>query len=396
MKTYVFIARRICEIGGAEQYLYNKSRYLESQGWRVFIFSGREGRILINGFEKYRKDIFPTLTYAPECYSKREVRRTIDAIVERIGDCGGDPCILESDAVNRAVWAELIAKRLGAKHLAFILQEQHGYASDVKAFLRFKYDRHELAGITVSSVGQMLDGVECRPDNKISAYCTNAVEDCEDHISEKLDPQADYTFGSMGRLEKPCVRGILNGFEEFFSAHPNKSFNLVLIGGAAAEKKEQQIREELKAYRNVHLVITGNIYPVPAALLNNIDVFVSTAGSASTTYLAGRPTVKVHPVTGEPVGIIGLDFGFKEKSMYESDPNMSIPECIERALSEADKITYTHGLGDNYTQTMHEEFERQLSIADMETHQEYYNEKLLIGGQGQEQIRKYQKRLQHK
>ena len=105
MKTYVFISRRICEIGGAEQYLYNKSRYLASQGWRVFIFSGREGRILIHGFEQYAKDIHPALRYAPECYSKGEVRRTINSIVGRIGDCGGDQCIVESDAVNRSIWA---------------------------------------------------------------------------------------------------------------------------------------------------------------------------------------------------------------------------------------------------------------------------------------------------
>ena len=43
MKTYVFITRRISEIGGVEQYVYNKSRYLETQGWSVFVFSARKG-----------------------------------------------------------------------------------------------------------------------------------------------------------------------------------------------------------------------------------------------------------------------------------------------------------------------------------------------------------------
>ncbi len=380
MKTYVFIFRRICEIGGAEQYLYNKSRYLESEGWRVFVFSGREGRILINGFEKYVKDIYPALTYAPECYSQKEVRKTVDCIVERIGDCGGDQCIIESDAVNRSVWAELVAKRLGAKHLAFILQEKHGYDTETKKFLRFKYDRHELAGITVQSINQILgdETIERRPDTKISAHCTNVVEECEDKISPQLTPNADYTFGSLGRLEKPCVPAILKGFENFFTSHPDKTFNLVLIGGAVTEVKIVQIRKRLQVFKNVNLIITGNMYPIPKSLLNNIDVFVSTAGSAGVTYRSKRPTVRVHPVTGEPVGIIGLDYEPSEKNMYDVTPGLTIEDCIERALANADAIVFRHGLDNDFFKVMKEEFNRQLSFANTVTSKAYYDEDLLM------------------
>lgn len=413
MKTYVFISRRICEIGGAEQYLYNKSRYLESTGWRVYIFSGRRGRILINGFEKYEKDIYPALSYAPECYSKREVRKTIEAIAERVGDCGGDPCIVESDGVNRAVWGEMIARRLGAKHLAFILQENHGYDADVKSFLRFKYDRHELAGITPQSIGQMLegDGIEPRDDTKISAYCNNVVEDCEDRVSALLDPNADHVFGSLGRLEKPCVPAILDGFKAYFAAHADERFELVLIGGASVEARERQIREEMEAVGNVRLLITGNMYPLPRTLLDRIEVFVSTAGSASATYRAHRPTVRVHPVTGEPVGVIGLDFELRDRSMYDVALELSIPDCIERALREKDRIAFNDDLGEDYYRQMHSEYERQLAIAERTEPGTYYDEKLLfrirtvhihkhfrhwlsghlIGGSGHEFIRAHKK-----
>ena len=208
MKTYVFITRRICEIGGVEQYIYNKSRYLESQGWRVFVFSARKGPILIEGLKRFKDDVYPALAYAPECYSRREVRKTVDRLAARIGDCGDGPCVIQSDAVNRAIWAELLARRLQAKHLAFILQEDHGYDPDTRRFLRFKYDRHELAGITDSSVGQMLDdqSLESRNDTKISAFCSNVVEDCPDPVSDRLDAGADRTSAAWAGWKSPVSR----------------------------------------------------------------------------------------------------------------------------------------------------------------------------------------------
>lgn len=380
MKTYIFFTRRISEIGGAEQYLYNKSKYLESQGWRVFIFSARKGRILIPGFERYVDSIFPALAYAPECFSKREVRRMLNQIVEKVGDCGGDPCIVQSDAVNRAVWAEMTAERLRAKHLAFILQEEHGYDADIKHFLRFKYDRHELAGITASSVRQMLDDetLELRPDTRILASCQNVVEECEDRISPLLDPGAELTLGSIGRLEKPCVPAILNGFRTYFDDHPETKFNLVLIGGSADEKGILKIREEMATYKNVRLIITGNMYPIPLSLLKRIDVFVSTAGSARVSYKRQRPTIRVHPVSGEPDGVIGLDFDILKRSMYDTIPGLSIKDCLERALANEGNIVYNDQWDDSYYASMYAEFDRQLSFADTSIQQKYYDEKQLL------------------
>lgn len=415
MKTYVFITRRVSEIGGVEQYIYNKSRYLESQGWRVFVFSARKGPILIEGLKRFKDDVYPALAYAPECYSKREVRKTVDRLAARIGDCGNDPCVIQSDAVNRAIWAELLAKRLQAKHLAFILQEEHGYDPDTRQFLRFKYDRHELAGITAGSVIQMLDDetVEPREDTKIQAFCGNVVEDCPDQVSDRLDANADRSFGSLGRLEKPCVPVILKGFKQYFAAHPDEKFNLVMIGGAPDEKTAQRIREEMNECKNVRLIMTGNMYPVPLGLLRHIDVFVSAAGSSRATYLAGRPTVRVDPVTGKPVGVIGLDFGLEDKSMFASDPDTTIRECIERALENADRISYADEFRKDYDRRMRAEYDRQLSFADVVTAKEYYDEKLLmrlktahihnhfahwisghlVGGDGIEHLKKIRKRI---
>ncbi len=419
MKTYVFFTSQICRIGGVEQYLHNKVKYLESQGWRVLVFSARHGQIMIHDLEKYEPLIIPTLEHCPECFTKRDVEKVLNKISSEIGDCHGDNCIIESHSATRAVWAELVAQRLNCRHLSFILQESHKYDSGMQAFLRFKYDRHELAGIANASVGLMLGDatIEARQDTRISAFCNDVIEDCEDTLSESLNGNADYTFASIGRLEKPCVLPIVRGFHAFFQSHPTQIFNLVMIGGSPVNEKEKedQIRGILKDCSNVKLIMAGYVYPIPCTFVNRVDVFVSTAGAAVATYRVGRPTVRVHPITGAPSGIIGLDFQIKKKSLYESTPGMSIESCIDRAINCAASIVYEYSgqTESEYQERMHKEFERQLSFVRIADSNQYYDRELLMrlktpgirhhslkrvighvfGGKGQEQIREIKKRL---
>lgn len=377
MKTYIFISRRICGITGAQQYVYNKMQYLESHGWRVLIFSSLHGKVLIHEFERFKKYVIPSLYLSPRCFRRSEVESTINTIVKEVGDLDGAECIVESDAFHRAIWAELIASRLNGRHLAFFMQEKHDYDEQMKDFLMFKYNRHELAGIAAVSINQMLGNVEQRADTKFSAYCHNVIDDCEDRYSDLLDKNADYTIGSLGRLDKICVPAIVDGFCSYVNSHPSNKFNIVMIGGALLKGREDAIREKLNHCENVHLVMTGNVYPVPFSFVNKIDVFVSTAGAATATYLAGFPTIKVNPQSGEPIGIIGLDYKPKTRSMYESGLGLTIEDCIDRAIHEKDQIVYSGSHGEDYIQKMNNEYERQLSFVKIAETNDYYDDELL-------------------
>lgn len=379
MKTYIIVARHYGEVTGEKIYHYNKMRYMLFLGWRVVFLSGKKEKTPFDGNENYSQLIFPALIYTPRCYSRREVKKTIDDIAAAIGGFGDDSCIIESDAVNRAVWAELIAKRIGAKHITFLLQEQHNYNAQIRDFLRFKYDRHELAGITAVSVKQIFgdDQIEPREDTRIRAMCQNVVEDCEDRFSPQLSKDAAVALGSIGRLTKRCVPAILSGFMEYAATHPEKNCNIVLIGGALGKKPIRQIRAQMKRYANIRLLITGNLYPIPASLLKNIDVFVSTAGSSMVSYRMHRPTVWVNPTTGAPVGILGLD-DLTGKTMYDNMPDTTVAECIERALANADSIEYKYNGYEDYYKTMSEEFDRHLAIAGTVGQKEYYDDQRLM------------------
>ena len=379
MKTYIFIIRRICHISGAQQYVYNKVKFLEEQGWRVLVFSSIHREVLIHGFERYQKYIIPALYFSPSVFRKRDVDSTINKIINEIGNCHGDACVIESDSLPRAIWGELIASRLNCRHLAFFMQEWHHYDDEMKSFLRFKYERHELAGITTDSLFQMFgdESIEARDDTRISAQCKNVVVDCEDRYSQLLDDTSDYTLASIGRLNKPCVPAIIDGFCSYVSRYPDKRFNVVMIGGSLVKGKVDEVRKHMKEYNNINLVMTGDMYPIPLSFVQKIDVFVSAAGSAGATFIVGQPTVRVNPANGEPIGVMGLD-NLEGKSMFDSSCNMSIDDCIERAITQRDRIAYNGTNQDDLKKIMTDEFERQLSFLSRCDKKEYYDEKFLL------------------
>lgn len=382
MKTYVFIIRRICNITGAEQYVRNKLRYLESHGWRVLIFSSIHGPILIEDFKKFEMLIVPALYFCPAYYRKSDVESITNQILNEIGDIHGEDCFIESDSAPRAIWGELIASRIGCRHIFISIQERHGYNEEMIKFLRFKYNRHELAGISKNSINQIFndDSIEKRDDARISAFCNNVIEDCPDSFSSYLSQRADYILGSFGRVDKPCVPTIVEGLYNFACQHHDKQIDIIMIGGSEKKRIEETIRKTFSKCMNVNLIMTGDLYPVPWSLIKKVNVFVSTAGAANATYFAGIPTIKVIPTTGQPIGIIGLDFDYDSptKSLYKSFVNSNIDECIERAIADSDKIEFKRELGEDYNKRMNDEFERQLSFFKHSENKEYYNKKLLL------------------
>lgn len=379
MKTYIFIIRRICNITGAQQYVYNKTHYLKKQGWRVLVFSSLKGPILIDEFKEYKNYIFPALYLSPYYYRKGDVKSIIDNIVNIIGDCNGDECIVESDSLLRAVWGELIASRIKCRHLSLLVQENHKLDKDGKQFLMFKYNRHELAGISKTSLNLIFNGtVKDRDDTRFRAYCNNVIGDCNDNYSELLNIDADYTLGSLGRLGKACVPAIVDGICSYIKHHLNKQFNIVFIGGPITHRTVMPIRKQLEKCPNAKLIFTGDIYPIPVSFIKKFDVFVSTAGSAIATYRVGCPTIKVNPINGDPVGVIGLGEEMKGKTMYDSRSDISIEDCIDKAIKKRSEIVYIGEIDEDYYTKMHEEFQRQLSFGENVFSKEYYDEDFLM------------------
>lgn len=375
MKKYVFIAMNICNIGGSEQYLYNKTTFLEQQGYDCHIISGMRGRIMIAGLAKYAPTIVPNVMYPPCLFTRREIEATIRKIMGLIRFTPSDTCMIESDGVDEAKWGELLARECKGKHLVLNVQEVHDYSQEEIAFLRFKYDRRELAGITEKSVNGILkdDSLAAQPWSRFSPYCNNVVDDAADPFSDKLRKDAALTFGSIGRLEKPFVIPMLELLCRFFAENGDKTYNLVLIGGTQQKGVLKKITGIVSSCTNVHTIVTDLIYPIPRALIKNIDVFISTSGAADVSYLEHRPTIKVHPVTAAPAGIVGHSFTPEVDSMFDSIPDKTVLDLLQDILDGKIWIEYPHDdQYIKYREVMHAEFARQLNMAETPRDELYY------------------------
>lgn len=372
MNKYIFITLSITNVGGAEQYIYNKTRFLKDKGYRVFVFSSLNRPILIRGLSEYRKYIIPALMYSPSFYSKKNIEMVISEITNLIDIKENDKLFIESHNICQGLWGELLAQKINGKNVIFNLQEKHMYSRSEKDYLWFKLKRKELLGITKDSVSQMFKkDIPCRKWMKFSASCNNVVEDVEDVFSSKLDKKAKYTFGSIGRLEKEFVPHLVDTLIAYCTLHSDENYNLVFIGGSSEVGIEDAIRKKIKVVDNINLIITGFLYPIPRTLINNVDLFISTAGSATVSYKEKAKTIKVHPITAEPTQIMGYTYdSITECTMFDVISNTSLIEQIDLALSGI-SIKYPDD-NNYYEDRMHFAYLEQLMVFEKSTNNNNY------------------------
>lgn len=374
MKKYVFFTMNIGGINGAEQYIFNKINYLKIHGYQVYVFSGRKSEILIHGFDPYIRLINPIFRFYPSFLNQHEREKSISWILQELDVQKDDIFIVESSNSIDALWGELIAERLHCRHFAYILHEHFRSSEAIKQFFLFKVLRHELAGIVDDSVQQMLGSLAPQPDSysRIKAFCNNVVQECQDQFSIQLNEAADYNIGSIGRLEKDYVMPFIMNLCSYFSNNSDRHYNLVLIGGCTDKRQLNNIKNELGKCQNVHLILTGALYPVPKSLVQNMHVFISAAGSASATYYANCPSIKLDYNTGKPMGLYGYDITLNDLKK-RPDKNISLEQYLDSVLIDHVQIKYQENYDEWYSNRMKEEFDRHIAIATEPINSEYYD-----------------------
>lgn len=373
MKTYVFIAMSIAGIGGAQQYLNNKISFLKDQGWNVLVFSGMRKDIAIQELKEYGSFIIPALYYSPSFFRKGEVNRTIDSIISEIGSDNTE-IIIECNSIENAKWGEMIASKMKCKSVVFNLQEAHHFTQSERAFLDFKNTRHELAGINKKSIGSMMGNAQIIPETYmvIKPYCANSVQDCDDKISPLLNKAADIIICSIGRTSKPYFDPMFRQICEYCSSHTNTVYSIVFVGPVDNATKQQYLRSA-ENYHNISVLFTDSVFPIPRSFIKKVDVFVSASGSATTSYLERKPTVKIHPENANVCGIIGANYFIGINTALDVIDNYSITDALEDVLEKKISIIYDEEYLKSRDIDMRIEFARQIEIARFPSPAIYYN-----------------------
>ena len=310
MRKYVIFTPCIINMGGAQMYVRNKCIHMHEQGWDVDIITSQYGVIYIHDLKKYDY-VIPELGFNYFLFSKTKRERIIQDILKRLQCDRYDEIVIESTCISESTWAEVVAERIGGRHLFYNLQEHNNISSKVvQAFLIFKYLRHELVGIVEKSLYNMF--LPFRPINKDASYslpacCNNVVEDIESPLLEQIkNYHRDYIVGCLSRLDKPFVIPALKDFISYVTLHPEKQYLLLMIGGAPEKSTYvSDIRKLFIDVKNVNLIITGYLFPVPLKLFELCDAFFTSAGSTRVCMRSGVPSISYDANDFRPIGILG-------------------------------------------------------------------------------------------
>lgn len=308
MKKYIFLTPGISNMGGSEMFTYNKFRYLSTHGWDVNVFFCNEANsFLLQELVRFKENRILDLIYGISYLSYKEQDRIVKRIVE--GVTAEDEVVVESHLFNMGMWGELIAARIGAKNILNFMEENIDQVNDEEAaFLEYKMRRYEILNATVKSFHRYFgskykDDYEAYTHKYMRAYCSNVVTRTV-HSDIKFS-KADYNILSIGRIDKPYVLPTFNEVKKFVHFYTEKTFNLIIIGGAPKDDVEKKIRELFKGVTNVQLYMFGYMYPVPANLIDINDVAIATANSVLVSSEEGVPTIAIDIHDNLPIGIYG-------------------------------------------------------------------------------------------
>lgn len=336
MKKYVLFTPSIVNMGGAQMYVRNKCLHMQEQGWDVDIFTSQRGVIYISDLKKY-DCVIPELGFDYFLFTKSKRERILKDILRRLAWEKYEEIAIESTCISESTWAEVVAARVGGRHLFYNLQEHNNINSKAEqSYLTFKYLRHELAGITDKSLYDMFLSfwpIKKEESYLLRAICNNVVEDVDCQLVGQIEQvNADFVVGCLSRIDKPFIIPALTDFIAYTKYHSDKQFVLLMIGGAADNSSsEKNIRKMIADAKNVKLFITGYMYPVPIKLLDTCDAFFTSAGSAWVCMRSGVPTISYDGYDFRPIGIMGRTT--KSSLMRgEDEPPLEMATLLEDIL----------------------------------------------------------------
>lgn len=373
MNIYILMTMGIVGMGGGQMYVRNKLLYMESKGWKVYAYGGLPGEPIIHELKGEAARTSLVLTSAPFVYSKHFVNDYVEKIISDCHIQEGDNVVVESGTAHMSYWGELIAERCNGKHICFLLDERNDslVQKEYIPYFYFKYKRNELAGINNKSLSYLFRGYKgcCEESGpELPALCQNVVEDI-DLPQNLIFPKADYTIGSIGRLEKPYVPYMIEEVCKYVRKNKGKVFNLLLIGSSNDNNRIEEIKKATSDIDNLNIIMTGYMFPISKHIFSMVDLFISSAGSAGVSYGQDVPTISIDASDCKPIGILGYT---TSQSLYRNNEEIiELEEWLRKIFEEDFLIKHLYTPKENDTFELLKEHDKFLEKCEIE--KKYFN-----------------------
>lgn len=318
MNKYVIVTNKIRSMGGTQAFAAGRARWLESKGWRTWIFfeDSSEGNCAIPFLNKYwngRFDKLP-LPYHMDEYYRNEI---LDKMCHIIGYTEGDTVIVESHDDLYSYWGELFAEKVRGRHFFFacdeIFRPYKGYRCtyvDNLDFFKFKYLRRELLA-TKTKIEKLFNGYANirEPLVNYPSICTeqDMVQDVENEKVNKI-PLADWSIACIGRPEKKYFEYVIPEVQKFSEIHADKRINFIIIGDIdSAPNMRIKIERSFYNTKNVNILYLGVLSPIPRALFIKLDVVIAAAQTAKFASYEDVFVITADVTADTTPGVLGYD-----------------------------------------------------------------------------------------
>lgn len=333
---YIFLTFTMQFAGGSPLYVANKMRWLREKGWQVVVFDHYGALNMLKDidmpeFVSFKENRLLELFFPPSYFTKKQRNTILNRLIKTIGYA--KEYVVETNSTRLALWGELLAQKLNAKHLILDVNEHPDIRSKEEfEFFKYKLKRNEFFCISSRAV-QLLFNEYCKiNDDEAEKHVFTAVMDTKmDNSSiEALSilPVADFKILSFGRY-KPYFDKMIDSVLDFSKKYSTKKINLIFMGDVS----EEQVRKsELDTFININIAIIPSMRPVPKVIFDYADVVIATAGCAFMASEAGVKTISMDVETGNPLGILGYttnDTVFNEASACI---NHTVFGCLESVL----------------------------------------------------------------
>lgn len=339
VKKYIFFTTDIHTMGGAQNYVRSKIRYLKKCGWTVYTFFQNRSCAEVCAFEEMQEyvggEIKNLSVYVGDVYGTLLYYEIMYKMLLHIQYDPSETCqyIIESYEEGYDVWAEFLAKKISAKHIYFSLQENFGVTGVTGKkkyldFLKFKFERKEIAGIADDSLHRMFDGymdVDISNKYKLFAIAEDNVTDIYDKAVETLE-RKEFNIAYMGRCEKSYFPFILYELRIFCKKYCDKEIQFIVIG--ELKEREQKLVSALQSIDNLTVSCLGYFNPIPRSLFKKVDVMIAGAGCATISHRQGVPVIVPNAVTNTAMGILG----YTTTSVQSGEDEYSYCELLEDVL----------------------------------------------------------------